>query len=299
MKVKVWAPATVANLASGFDSLGLALTNLGDEITLEKISTPTVLVESNVEVPQDAALNTAGKGLLALIADKKLSYGFKVFLQKNIPLSSGLGGSAAGAVGSIVAANEFLDIKLTPSELLHYSLIGESATGSAHYDNIAPCLLGGVVGISSQNQVLEIIKQNSNLGVLIIHQKVRINTHTSRSQLQKDISLTQHVQQSQNLLALILGLTQNNSALIAQGLQDVIIEPQRKNQIPNFDEIKNKFLPYALGGSISGSGPAMFFIYEKSQESKIKEQIFSLGLQSRFPFDDLLAEINPQGAKVV
>lgn len=298
MKVKVFAPATVANLASGFDILGLALTKLGDEVIVEKISSPEVVVISNTSLPLKAQENTAGKGLLQLIADKNLDFGFKVTLNKSIPLSSGLGGSASGAVGSIVGANEFLKEKLSSKELLHYSLIGESATGSAHYDNITPCLLGGVVGINSLQEPLVLAKELKNIKILIIHQNVKIDTNISRKKLNQEVSLKSHVAQSQNLMSLIFGIQNHDVKQIRLGLKDLIIEPQRKNQIPHFDEIMNIFLPLSLGGSISGSGPSLFFMFESWQEENINNEIFKLSLQSRFAFSHYILEINPLGARV-
>lgn len=274
MKVKVLAPATVANLGPGFDILGLSLTHLADEIIVSKINSPTVKISSKSKMPLDPEKNTAGRGLLKLIKDKNLSFGFLVEINKKIPLCSGLGGSASCASGSILGANELLETKLTKKEILHYALEGEGATGSFHMDNIAPCLLGGIVCVLNKGEVSLITK--SSFKILIVHQNIEINTHESRKLLPKEVSLSQHIKQSQNLTSLILGLKDNNLDLIKKGLEDVLVEPQRSKLIPHYEKIKKELLPLTIGGSISGSGPSLFFLYEDEKEEQIKDKVKDL-----------------------
>lgn len=300
MKVKVFAPATVANIGCGFDFLGLCLTKIGDEVIVSKIDEPIVKISSSLKsIPIDPNLNTAGKGLLALIKDKKLSFGFKVFLNKKIPIGSGLGGSATGAVGSVLGANYFLENKLSGKELLSYSAIGESATGSSHLDNIAPCLYGGIVGISNDENIIRIRSSFDHIRVLIIHQKVNINTNESRTKLKKEITLLDHTAQSKNLMNLILGLREQNLTYLKNGLDDLIIEPQRKTSIPNFDLIKDSLKNIVIGGSISGSGPTLFFFYEENRELLINSILLQLKANSLIEFDYFFESLNPSGAKII
>lgn len=296
MKVRVFAPATVANLASGFDVLGLALSSLGDQLTVERIEKREVIIESSIPTPADPQKNTAGRGLHALIHDKNLKFGFKVSIQKNIPLSSGLGGSAASAVGSVIGANALLDEKLNQSELLRYSIIGESANGSAHCDNIAPCLYGGVVAVLPGNRIFQIKKSLPDLKILVLHQDVRIDTSSSRKKLNPSVPLEGLVEQTKSLMSLILGLQTEDKALIALGLRDSIIEAQRRDQIPNFQEIKNTFAKFSLGGSISGSGPSMFFVFENNNLPLIES--LAQRLARKYSLNVYYQDVCPLGARV-
>jgi len=145
-----FAPATVSNVAVGFDILGFAIEGVGDLVTVLKIERPDVLIAeivdstgslSNLELPSDPKQNAATAGLAKLRADLKLEFGFEVRLRKGIAIGSGMGGSAASAVGAVVAANELLPDRLSKEELVKYALAGEVvASGSAHADNLAPCL---------------------------------------------------------------------------------------------------------------------------------------------------------------
>jgi homoserine kinase len=160
MKVKVFAPATVANVAVGFDILGFAVSGIGDIIEMEKNKTKDVqiiMTDGVTSVPTDPTQNTATIGLLSLIKDKNLDFGFSLSIHKGIPMGSGLGGSAASAVGAIWAANALLDESLSPKEILHYALAGEAfASGSSHADNVAPCLFGGLNLVDRDNEIVSI-----------------------------------------------------------------------------------------------------------------------------------------------
>ena len=297
--VKVFAPATVANLCSGFDILGLCLSNIGDTITVEKINEKKVIIDSNFDLPKDPNKNTAGAGLVSLIKNKNLNYGFKIFIEKNIPIGSGLGGSASSAVGAILGANQFLENKMGSKEMLEYALKGEAATGSSHLDNITPCLLGGfTMALDGQQKKLPYYKK---LKVLILHQDVKIITADSRNILAGDVPIKTQIKQSQALVSLIKGMEYKgifgeNNKLIKDGLQDFIVEPLRKNNIPNFDLIKNTLSKKSLGGGISGSGPSMFFLYLPEQEAQLKKEVSKL---KKLNLNIFWEEINDKGAYIL
>jgi homoserine kinase len=276
MKIKVFAPATVANVAVGFDILGFAIYRVGDIIELKKINKPEVRIvqiTGVTNVPENSAENTATIGLIELIKDKKLNFGFEVSIKKGIPLGSGLGGSAASAVGGIFAASHFLKTKLTKEELLYYSLIGESfASGSAHADNVAPCLFGGMTCVSPKNDV-NIVPYPKKLICVLVKPNISVNTKEARLLLKDTLSLRDHIQQSSNLAGFLLGCFNNDFKLIKSSLSDVIIEPQRSKLIPHFDKVKNAALSNnALGCSISGSGPTIFaFASNLIEADKIRQ----------------------------
>ena len=290
MKATAFAPATVANVAVGFDILGFALQSLGESATVELISGHRkISIEPIAGYPAlslDPRTNTATARLLQLMRDKKLQHGFHVSLKKNIPVGSGLGGSSTSAVAAIVAASHLLKTPLTIDELLHYALIGEEvASGARHSDNIAPCLHGGLVFVRgaasagrqtnsrTSNQLTKMdvvqIPTPKQLHCVIILPAVQINTKQARSILKKNVSLSSMVQQTSNLAGLILGCAQNDFSLIRSSLKDAVIESQRASQIPGFYEFQKIALrKKALGCSISGSGPAIFAWAESSADAR-------------------------------
>ncbi len=312
-RVTVFAPATVANVAVGFDLLGFAQSMVGDEVTLTRIERPEVEIttigqQSHLQpnetsgLPLDPAKNTAAVGLIQLIKDLKLRFGFSVSIKKGIPLSSGMGGSAASAVAAVVAANEFLNVKLTKSELVSYALLGEAvASGSAHADNISPCLYGGLTLTKSIDPVDVIsIPVPDTILCVLIHPNLQVNTKAARQILRTEISLKDHVKQSAHLAGFMAGCFTNDLSLIQRSLVDWIIEPQRASLIPSFALVKEQALKGgALGCSLSGSGPSLF-AWTASMESanKIKaamlQQFNSAGIEAQ----GWISPISTQGARV-
>ena len=279
MKIKkatAFAPATVANVAVGFDILGFALKGLGETATVEKISSREVVlmpIKGYENLSTNPLKNTATAGLVRLIKDKNFDFGFKVSLKKNIPVGSGLGGSSTSAVAAIVAANSLLPKKLTRYELLDYALTGEEvASGSRHGDNIAPCLEGGLVFVRSQPQISSVrIKTPKALRCVIVLPELSINTKDARGLLVQEISLKKMIEQTANLSGFLIGCLQNDMTLIKESLKDVVIEPQRARLVPGFYDLQSAALKAgALGCSLSGSGPAIFAL---TANQKIANQV--------------------------
>ena len=264
---KAFAPASVANVAVGFDLLGFSAGFTGDTATVETTASIDVSVGPSsgleLKLPTDPLLNTATAGLVQLIKDRNLKHGFKVSIQKGIPLGSGLGGSAASAVAAIVAANALLDKPLSKNEMLRYALIGESkASGSFHADNIAPSLYGGLVlSTVEKDHSVEVVELPipENLWCVVLHQHIAVETKSARGILKEEISLENHIHQSANLAFVMSGLFNSDFSQIARGLKDVVIEPQRAHLIPGFHAIQKAALTAgALGCTISGAGPSVF-----------------------------------------
>jgi len=307
-KVKAFAPATVANVAVGFDILGFALSNIGEVASLEKIENrPEVYlkpVKGFATLPLDPLKNTATAGLVRLIQEKKLSYGFNVDLEKSIPIGSGLGGSAASAVATIVAANFFLKNKLTLSEMLDYASTGEAvASGSQHADNVGPCLYGGLVLIQGLPEVLiSKIKTPSSLRCIILLPDITIYTKDARKLLQPQVTMAQMIEQSANLAGFVLGCQTGQFLLIKRSLRDVIIEPQRAALIPGFKSLQAAALAAgALGCSISGSGPAIFALAANQQQAlSIKKNLLKTAKQENVKLKNLwISNISTKGAHLL
>lgn len=259
-----FAPATVGNVAVGFDILGFAIQGVGDQVRVEKISEPIVEIASIegvvTKLPFEPLQNTASRSLMKMREKLDLAYGFRISIKKGIPLASGMGGSAASAVGAVVAANGLLSKPLKTSDLLEFALAGENLTSGqdSHADNIAPCLFGGLQLISGTRRLSSIHCPESILCVLV-HPDIQIETKTARALLKSEISLKQHVLQSAKLAGFLIGCMKNDMDLIHESLCDLVIEPQRAKLIPGFQEVKSAaLLAGALGVSISGSGPSVF-----------------------------------------
>jgi homoserine kinase len=308
-----FAPASVGNAAVGFDILGFALDGVGDLVTVATIEEPIVRVEritdkgdvlGNHEIPFGASRNTAAVSLTRLREGLELRHGFALSIQKGIPIGSGMGGSAASAVAAVVAANALLERPLAREEMLQYALLGELvASGTAHPDNIAPCLLGGLtltVSLDPWNCVSVPIP--GEILCVLVHPHIRVDTLDSRKALNREVSLGDYVKQSANLAGFIAGCYSNDLELIKDSFADVIIEPQRALQIPGFNEVKNAALSNgALGAAISGSGPSVFAWVESGARAEaVKEGMVSaFQTQGIAEVDAFISPIPAPGAMVI
>jgi homoserine kinase len=282
MKVAhAFAPATVANVAVGFDILGFALSGLGEVATVQRTTQAGQVVvhptEGFPQLPTDPLKNTGSAGLVQLLKDKKYPFGFEVTLRKSIPVGSGLGGSSLSAVAGIVAANALLPKKLTSAEMLKYALVGEEvASGSIHADNVGPCLQGGLVFIRSAAELsLVKIKTPTSLRCVVILPKLSINTKDARGILNPQVPLKTMIEQTANLSGFLIGCLTNNFDLLRHSLRDVVIEPQRSGLIPFFADLQKAAMAAgALGCSISGSGPAIFALARNQRDAlKIRKAL--------------------------
>jgi homoserine kinase len=302
--IRVYAPATVANVACGFDIFGFAVNRPGDEVVLTKKSSPGIVIKEITgdegRLPKDVAKNTAGIAILKYLEFiGKPDQGFELSLHKDMPLGSGLGSSAASAVAGVFAANELMGKPLSQKELLPFAMEGERvACGSAHADNVGPSLLGGFVVIRSYDP-LDIIQlpTPSDLYTSIVHPQIEVNTKDARRILEREITLGKTITQMGNVAGLVAGLLMSDYSLIGRSLVDVIVEPARSILIPQFQEVKEAaLLAGALGCSISGSGPSLFAL-SKGEETANQVAIAmstafnSVGIGS----EAYVSQINQQG----
>lgn len=263
--VRVFAPATVANVACAFDVLGFAVKEPGDEVVLTRSSQPGVrvtrIIGDDGRLPLAAEKNTAGVAVLELVRHLDSRVGIEIELHKRMPLGSGLGSSAASAAAAVYGANALLGTPLTTRELLPFAMEAERvACGSAHADNVAPALFGGFVLVRSYDPLDVVpLTPRAELYCSIIHPLLELRTEDSRRILKKEIPLHDAVTQWGNIAGLVAGLLTGDTELIGRSLQDVIFEPVRSFVIPGFADIKQAALHAgALGCSLSGSGPSLF-----------------------------------------
>ena len=263
-KVRVNAPATIANLVCGFDVLGLCVEEPYDEMEVHLLDEKTVIIESTdgYPLPKDPQLNTAGAPLIEMLKEVRENVGFKVILTKNIMPGSGIGSSAASAAGAVVAANYLLGDRFSKEDLVRFAMFGEKiSSGVKHADNVAPGIFGGVVLVRSIFPLDIVTLPFPELYVSIVHPQITVRTEDARQILRKEVLLKDAIRQWGNIAGLVAGLIKGDYNLIGRSLEDVIIEPVRSILIPGFDEVKGKSkLAGALGGGISGSGPSVFML---------------------------------------
>lgn len=265
-QARAFAPASVANVAVGFDLLGYPVDGVGDTVTVRRIDAPVVRIAAirgtTVALPLDAERNTAGAALMSLRAALELPYGFEVEIDKGIALSSGMGGSAASCVAALVAANALLDTPLSTTQLYQHALDGEAvASGSRHGDNLGPLFLGGLVVCTLERLVP--IAVPAAWHSLLVHPDAVLETRRARAALAGDYQLREFVAQSTNLALVLAGCHAGDAGLVRAGLRDVLVEPRRAPLISGFAAAKQAALEHdAMGASISGAGPSVFAWFE-------------------------------------
>lgn len=266
MIARAFAPASVGNVAVGFDILGHVIEGVGDTVTVRRIATREVRIDAirgaEIPLPREAADNTAGAALLALRRALDLPFGFAIEIDKGIALGSGMGGSAASSVAALVAANALLDQPLDRHALYPFALEGEMvASGGRHGDNLGPMLLGGLV-LSTADQLVP-IPVPAQWHSLLVHPDAVLETRRAREALQGSYTLGEFVAQSANLALVLSGCHQGDAGLVRSGLRDVLVEPRRAPLIAGFDAARDAALAAgAMGSSISGAGPSVFAWFE-------------------------------------
>ena len=303
--LKVFAPATVANVGVGYDILGFAIDKPGDEVIIrqgkEKGLVISKITGCKKKLPYEVEKNTAGYGAYKLLEDLDLlDEPIEMEVHKKMPFGSGLGSSAASAAAGVFAVNEYLKRPVELNDLAKYAVLGESvADGAIHGDNAIPSLLGGMILIRDNDSYDFLqIPTPKGLFAFVIYPHVEIMTKDARAVLSEYVTLKAHVQQNGNLAALISGLYSSNFDLISRSLEDHIIEPQRAGLIPHFYDLKNIAMSNgALNYTISGAGPSMFgfclnsLVGENILE-KLKAHLLSKGIENNC----YLSTINQTGA---
>lgn len=268
--VTAFAPASIGNVGVGYDILGLAIVGAGDRVSARKTDSPGITVrevrgldgEIHPYLSTDSDHNTASIAAKALWDVHGDSAGVELIVYKGVPLSSGMGSSAASAVAAAVAVNVLLDEPLPELEVMPYALEGEkyASGGALHADNVAPSLIGGLVFCPKAllPQAYQ-LPTPEGISSVLVHPEILVNTAAQRKILARTYSLELWREQQSYLAGFIAGCEQNDPDLIRRCLKDVIIEPQRKAAVPCFDAVQEAAMKSnALGCSLSGSGPSIF-----------------------------------------
>lgn len=305
--IKVFAPATVANIVCGFDILGFAVNEPGDELLMETSNTPGVRIIAiegdEGKLPLDPQKNTVSASVISLLKHLgREDVGLNLTLTKKMPMGSGLGSSSASAVAGLFAANELLGQPLSKIELLPFAMEGEAlACGHGHADNVAPALFGGFTLIKSYEPLEVIALPVPKLYCALLYPHVDVPTRDARQIIRSKVLLKDAVTQWGNIAGLISSLYTHDYDLLGRSLKDVIIEPIRSILIPEFDNMKSYALENgALGFGISGSGPTVFSLYRSPDDAQkvltsLKKMLADKGIKSNI----YLSEINETGPVVL
>jgi homoserine kinase len=285
--LKVTAPVTISNLNCGFDCLGLATDMIADEIIGRRTDQPGIRIKhivgpGKIGISLDPGKNTAGVAIRHFLEySGNRDAGIEIEMHKHISAGSGLGSSGASACAAVILANALFQNPLTLAELIPLAVLGEYISGEAfHADNVAPCMLGGVILVRDLRRLdFQRLNIPSGLSLTIVQPELQILTSESRQLLSSTIPLKKMVHQSANLGALVLAFERSDFSLMRDAMQDHIIEPQRKHLIPGFDAVCDAaYTSGALACGISGSGPALFAF---SENTLTAEQV-ALGMQKAF-----------------
>lgn len=304
-EIKIFSPATVANVSCGFDVLGFCLDTIGDEMVVRKTETKGITITKieGYNLPYEAEQNVAGVSALALIEHAKPNCGFEIEIYKNIKPGSGVGSSSASAAGSVYAINELLGKPYNTTELTYFAMKGEAlASGSEHADNIAPALFGGFTLVKSCEplKVLQLPTPKA-LYATIIHPEIEIKTAEARAILPKNVPLKSAITQWANVGSLVHAMHTNDYTLLSQSLNDGIIEPYRQQLIPHYNTIKTESIKAgALGCGISGSGPSIFTLSKGETNAKqVAEAMRNVYSKTDINFNIYVSKINTEGIKAL
>tara|TARA_A100001015_G_scaffold306454_1_gene400749 strand:+ start:1651 stop:2607 length:957 start_codon:yes stop_codon:yes gene_type:complete len=264
-EVTAFAPATIANLGTGFDLIGLALEGPGDTVYVKRVDTPGVVI-SKIEgdkqaLPLHPEKNTAGVAALAFLKEYSIEEGVHLEIKKNMPLCSGLGSSSASAVATVKALNTLMGNPFSNEKLLEFARQGEKiASGAAHLDNVAPSLFGGITYIESEDPIrIQKLPFPDDLYFAVITPSIEINTGEARKILPKEMPLNKVIDHSRNVANMLLGFIQKDLEKLRDTFVDCYIQTYRTRLIPFYDQVMEQALyEGALGAGISGSGPSLF-----------------------------------------
>ena len=303
--VLVHSPATLSNLGCGFDVFGLALAAPYDTIRLTRSSEPGVRIQhlDGYNLPTEATRNVAGVALLMLLQEVPETIGFDVEITKGIKPGSGVGSSAASAVGAVVAANALLGNRFTKMQLVEFAMAGEVvACGARHSDNIAPAIFGGFTVVRAVEPVLDIIALPAPpLWVAVVHPQIEVKTSDSRKVLPAAVPLGLAVRQWANVAGLVAGFLTVDYDLIGRSLDDYIVEPARLPLIPGLAEARKRALAAgAIGGGISGSGPSIFMLNRTEETAQaVGAALGSVFEELGIAFNVYVGPVGTEGARVV
>lgn len=303
--LRIFSPATVANVSCGFDAMAFALETLGDEMVFRKNDSGKVTI-SKIEgatLPFDPTKNAAGEVARLMLASSNASIGVDIEIYKKYKPGSGLGSSAASSSGAAYAVNLLLGEPYSKTEMVTFAMKGEEvACGSQIADNVAAAIYGGFVLIRSYAPLdIVSIPTPVQLYATVIHPQIEVKTADARAVLPKEIPLKTGITQWANVGGLISGLHSGDYELIGRSLVDEVAEPVRKQFIPHFDALKKATLDSgALGVGISGSGPSVFALSKgKNQAEKVAQAMKNSYKDTDIAYQVYVSKIGNAGVRIL
>jgi homoserine kinase len=306
--VSVFAPATVANVVCGFDVLGFAVNEPGDEVIMRITDKPGITISKitgdDGRLPLNPAKNTVSVSVQHYLQSiDRTDIGLDIELHKKMPIGSGLGSSSASTVAGLFAIKTLLDDDTDPSTLLPFAMKGEEmACGHGHADNVAPALLGGFVLIRSYDP-LDVVRlpHPPGLWCAIVFPDVDVPTREARQIIRNKILMKDAVTQWGNIAGLVSGLFMQDIDLIGRSMKDVLVEPVRSMLIPDFYVMREMAMELgAVSFGISGSGPSVF-AFTRNEETakrithKLQQHLTSIKIGS----NGYVSTINDKGPRVI
>lgn len=262
--VRVFAPATVANLGPGFDVLGLALSEPGDTVTARLTPGRGVRIAAihgdDGKLPLEPERNAAGVAAIRTLGRAGVEAGVEIEIHKGLPIGSGLGGSAASAAAAAHAVNLLVGSPLRKAELVAPCIEAEAAVAGRHADNVAPALLGGLILVRDLDPPdLVRLPVPEGLTITVVTPLYRLDTRAAREALPREVPIEKMVRNTANLAALVSACFSGDLALLSRCFEDHVVTPARARLVPGcLDVIAAALSAGALGSSISGSGPSVF-----------------------------------------
>jgi homoserine kinase len=312
MQATASAPASIGNVIVGFDILGLSLDAARDRVTAVREEEPGVRLGSVsglvTSLPGETHKNTALAAAAAVLAAAGASFGARLSIDKGVPMSAGMGGSAASAVAGAVAVNALLDRPFELEDLFPYCLEGERvASDPVHWDNVMASLIGGLVlGARAEPIRLASLPVPPGLTTILFHPSAKIETQMARGILKPEVPMSLLIEHSRRLAAFIAGCTTNNLDLIRDSFEDVLIEPQRAHLLPQLPAVQRAARDAgALGCSFSGSGPSVFAWARDEDAAAVEDAMnwafLDAGMTARAyraPLDSAGARVEPVAEEV-
>ncbi len=306
--IQVFAPATVANVVCGFDVLGFAVNEPGDEVVMRVTNKPGITIRKitgdDGRLPLDPAKNTVSVSVQHYLKSVgRTDIGLDIELHKKMPIGSGLGSSSASTVAGLFAIKTLLGDSSDVAKLLPFAMKGEEmACGHGHADNVAPALMGGFVLIRSYDP-LEVVRLPHPAGLYcaIVFPDVDVPTREARQIIRNKILMKDAVTQWGNIAGLVSGLFLQDIDLMGRSMKDILIEPVRSMLIPDFYRMREMAMELgAVSFGISGSGPSVF-AFTKDEETanritqKLQQHLTSLKIGS----NTYVSTINDKGPRII